>query len=122
MASPPSVEAYLSDLPAERRAVMDELRATVRAAAPEATEAISYQMPALRLHDRFLVSYAAYKSHYSLFPANEVVVKAVGAALTPYLSGRGTIRFPADKPIPYALVTKVVKARVKEANAGQSGR
>ena len=115
MTTPSSVAAYLADLPADRRAVAEELRRTVMAAAPEATETIAYQMPALRSDDgRFLVSYAAYKRHYSIFPASDAVIEALGDELTPYLSGRGTIRFPADHPIPFALVTNIVKARLAE--------
>jgi uncharacterized protein YdhG (YjbR/CyaY superfamily) len=74
-------------------------------------------MPGLRLDGRFLVSYAAFKKHYSLFPASEVVVEALGDELRPYLAGKGTIRFPADKPIPADLVTRIVRTRVDEHTA-----
>jgi uncharacterized protein YdhG (YjbR/CyaY superfamily) len=122
MAAPTSVEEYLAALPDERRAVMEELRQTVNAAAPEATETIAYEMPALRSHGgQFLVSYAAYKRHYSLFPASEAVIEAGGDELKPYLAGKGTIRFPADEPLPTALVTKIVKVRVAE-NAERGSR
>jgi uncharacterized protein YdhG (YjbR/CyaY superfamily) len=113
-----SVDDYLAELAPERREAVELLRRTVRAAAPDATETIAYDMPALRSHGgQFLVSYAAYKKHYSLFPASGDVVEALGAELTPYLAGKGTIRFPADKPIPVALVTKVVKVRLAEISA-----
>ena len=119
MAAPSSVDEYLAFLPAERRTVVEELRRTINAAAPEATETIAYQMPALRSHGgQFLVSYAAYKHHYSLFPASGAVVAALGDELTPYLAGKGTIQFPADRPIPTSLVTKVVKVRVEENSTG----
>ena len=121
MATPTSVEDYLAAFPEERRAALEELRQTIKAAAPEATEAIAYQMPAFRAHGQFLVSYAAFKNHYSLFPASGAVVEALGEELTPYLAGKGTIRFPADNPIPTALVTKIVKVRLAE-NEGRSGR
>ena len=121
MAAPTSVEDYLAALPAESRAALQELRKTITAAAPEATETIAYGMPALRDQGRFLVSYAAYQNHYSLFPASEAVIEALGGALKPYLSGIGTIRFPADKPIPAALVTRIVKVRVEET-AARRGR
>jgi uncharacterized protein YdhG (YjbR/CyaY superfamily) len=115
MAPPPTVRAYLDSLPADRRVVVDALRRTIRAAAPEAVESIAYSMPAFRSHGgQFLVSYAAYKKHYSLFPASGAVVEALGAELTPYLAGKGTIQFPADAPIPVALVTKVVTVRLAE--------
>ena len=118
MAAPTSVADYLAALPAERRAVVEELRRTINAAAPDATETIAYGMPALRSDGgQFLVSYAAYKKHYSLFPASGEVVEALGAELTPYLAGKGTIQFPADRPIPAAIVTRIVKVRVTENKA-----
>jgi uncharacterized protein YdhG (YjbR/CyaY superfamily) len=122
MAGPTTVDEYLAALSDERRAGVEQLRRTINAAAPEATESIAYLMPALRSHGgQFLVSYAAFKQHYSLFPASEVVIEALGDELTPYLSGKGTIRFPADKPIPVATVTKIVKVRYAE-NAEHAGR
>jgi uncharacterized protein YdhG (YjbR/CyaY superfamily) len=119
MATPTSVDAYLAELPADQRAVMDQLRATIRAAAPDATEVISYAIPTLKLRDRLLVSYAAFKAHVSVFPASDVVIEALGDALTPYLAGKATIRFASGKPIPTALVTRVVRARIKELRAAQ---
>ncbi len=121
MAGPTSVEDYLATLPADRRAVVEELRETIRAAAPEATETISYQMPTFRSHGQFLVSYAAFKNHYSLFPASEPVVEGLGDELKPYLAGKGTIRFPADRPLPAAVVTRIVKIRLGE-NAAHERR
>ena len=118
MAAPSSVDEYISALPEDRRAPMEELRGTVNAAAPEATETIAYGMPALRSHGgQFLVSYAAYKRHYSLFPSTEAVEKALGDQLTPYLAGKGTIRFPADKPLPLPLIASVVRIRFVENEA-----
>ena len=115
MTAPPNVDAYIAALPVERRPGVEALRNAVNAAAPEATETIAYAMPALRSHGgQFLVSYAAYKRHYSLFPASGAVVEELGDALTPYLSGRGTIRFPADQPIPTALVARIVEIRFRE--------
>jgi uncharacterized protein YdhG (YjbR/CyaY superfamily) len=122
MAGPITVEEYLAALPDDRRAAVETLRATIKAAAPDATEVIAYQMPALRSHGgQFLVSYAAYKRHYSLFPASGAVIDACGADLTPYLAGKGTIRFPADAPLPVALISKIVRVRVAE-NAAAGAR
>jgi uncharacterized protein YdhG (YjbR/CyaY superfamily) len=122
MADPTTVDDYLATLPDERRAAMEELRRTINAAAPEATEGLAYKMPALRSHGgQFLVSYDAYKNHYSLFPASDAVIEGLGEELTPYLAGKGTIRFPASKPIPTSLVERIVKIRVGE-NAARAGR
>jgi uncharacterized protein YdhG (YjbR/CyaY superfamily) len=120
MAGPTTVDEYLAALPDDRRGVMAGLRRTVTAAAPAATETIAYQMPALRLDGRFLVSYAAFKRHYSLFPASAAVVESLGDEIAPYLAGQGTIRFPADRPIPTSLVTKIVEIRLQEHAAAAS--
>jgi aromatic ring-opening dioxygenase LigB subunit/uncharacterized protein YdhG (YjbR/CyaY superfamily) len=109
-----SVQGYLDALPVERRAAMEQLRATIRNAAPAAEETIAYRMPAFRLGGRFLVSYAAFRAHYSLFPASAYVVDALGRDVEPFLAGKGTIRFPADAPIPLDVVARVVHARLKE--------
>ena len=114
MAKPSSVEEYLEALPDDRRAAMDELRATIRAAAPTAIETIAYDMPAFRIGGEFFLSYAAYKRHYSLFPASGAVVAALGDEVTPFLSGAATLQFPANAPIPLSLVRKVVEIRQKE--------
>jgi len=118
MAGPSTVDEYLAGLPSDRRAGVETLRRTVNAAAPDATETIAYQMPALRSHGgQFLVSYAAYKRHYSLFPASGAVIEALGDELAPYLAGKGTIQFPASRPIPVELVTRIVQVRLTENEA-----
>jgi uncharacterized protein YdhG (YjbR/CyaY superfamily) len=117
MAGSGSVDEYLRALPAPQRAALEGMRATIRAAAPKAAESIAYEMPTFRADGRFLVSYAAFKNHYSLFPASSVVVDELGDAIRPYLSGKGTIRFPANEPIPTQLVARVVEIRVREVAA-----
>ena len=110
-----TVDEYLAALPEDRRGPMESLRSAIRAGAPEANETIAYNMPAFRTRDgRFLVSYDAFKSHYSLFPFTDGMVAAFGDELAPYLAGKGTIRFPADRPIPEELVTRLVAVRVAE--------
>jgi uncharacterized protein YdhG (YjbR/CyaY superfamily) len=120
--APASVDDYLRALPDESRAALEKLRKTIKAAAPEATETISYQMPAFKDNGRFLVSYAAFKDHCSLFPASTAVMEALGEELKTYFSGKGTIRFTADKPLPSALVKKIVKARLGENAAARLRR
>jgi uncharacterized protein YdhG (YjbR/CyaY superfamily) len=109
-----SVDEYLAALPREQRLALEKLRRAIKTAAPEATEGIAYDMPAFRLGGRFLVSYAAYKKHCSLFPASGAVLEACGEELEPYLSGKGTIRFDAAKPLPADLVGRIVKKRLEE--------
>jgi uncharacterized protein YdhG (YjbR/CyaY superfamily) len=117
MNKPNSVEDYLAALPDDARTALEKLRKTIRVAAPMATEGISYQMPTFKLRGRFLVSYAAFKNHCSLFPASEAMLEAYGEELKPYFSGKGTIRFTTDKPLPSALVKKIVKTRIEENEA-----
>jgi uncharacterized protein YdhG (YjbR/CyaY superfamily) len=114
-----SVDDYLGALPDESRTALEKLRKTIRAAAPEATETISYQMPAFKQEGRFLVSYAAFKDHCSLFPASTAVMEALGEELGPYVAGKGTLRFTPEKPIPAALVKKIVKLRLEEVAASR---
>lgn len=122
MTEPTTVDEYLAALPDDRRAPMEALRNAVREAAPEATEVLAYKMPAMRSHGgQFLVSYDAYTRHFSLFPASDAVVEGLGDELTPYLAGKGTIRFPANRPIPTDLVKQIVRIRVAE-NAARGGR
>ena len=119
MAKHASVDDYMAGLPEDRRSVMEDLRRTIRAAAPDATEAISYNMPAFRLDGRFLVSYEAFKRHYSLFPWSDAMVEELGEELRPYAVGKGTIRFPADEPLPLDLVTRIVEIRNREVAQGR---
>ncbi|SRR6266571_8335421 len=121
MARPISVEDYLAGLPEPARSALERLRKTIKAAAPRATETISYQMPAFKQDGRFLVSYAAFKDHCSLFPAGTAVTAAHEEEPKPYFSGKGTLRFTTDKPIPAALVRKIVKTRIEE-NAARRPR
>ena len=97
---------------------MEDLRGAVTEAAPDATETIAYNMPALRLHGKFLVSYQAFKNHYSLFPWSDHMAAQLGDALKPYMHGKGTLRFPRDEPIPVQLVRRIVKIRVEELRSG----
>ena len=113
-----TVEEYIASLPEDRRGPMEEIRRAVREAAPEAVEAIAYDMPALRLGGRFLVSYAAYKRHYSLFAWSDEMLDALGDELRRRATGRGTIQLPANEPIPTDLVRRIVEFRVAEHGGG----
>jgi uncharacterized protein YdhG (YjbR/CyaY superfamily) len=117
VAGPKTVDEYLNAIPERERSVLEHLRATIRAAAPDATEAISYQMPAFKQGGRFLVSYAAFSDHCSLFPASYAVMEALSDQLQPFVSGKGTLRFTVDEPIPSELVTRIVELRLHEVAA-----
>jgi uncharacterized protein YdhG (YjbR/CyaY superfamily) len=111
--APKSVEEYLATVPEPARGTLKKVRAAIRSAVPrEATETISYGMPAFR-HKGVLVWFAAFKDHCSFFPTASVI-EAFKKELKGYPTSKGTIQFPADKPLPTTLVKKLVKARVKQ--------
>jgi uncharacterized protein YdhG (YjbR/CyaY superfamily) len=112
-AAPKSVSSYLASLGSGQRAALKKLRAIIRASAPGAEDCISYQIPAVRYEGRVLVWFAAAASHCSFFPgARPIAVHK--AALAPYKTSKGTIRFSPDKPLPATLVRKLVKTRIAE--------
>jgi uncharacterized protein YdhG (YjbR/CyaY superfamily) len=117
MARVAEVEQYLSALPAEPRTALESLRATIAAAAPDATETISYGMPAFKHNGRPLVAYAAFKHHCSLFPMSTKVIEAFAEELEPFRTSKGTLQFQTDRPLPAELVTKLVEARIEEIEA-----
>jgi uncharacterized protein YdhG (YjbR/CyaY superfamily) len=114
MAGPASVEEYFAGLPDDAREALQALREQIRAVAPDATESIAYQMPAFRQNGKFLVSYAAFKDHCSLFPGTDRMLEEFGDEIAPYMSGKGTIRFTVDEPLPAELVEKVVRSRLAD--------
>jgi len=107
-----TVDDYLAALPEEARATLEKLRKVIKAAVPKATEVISYQIPMYK-HHGMLVGFAAFKDHCSFFPgANPIATHK--DELKAYETSKGTIRFPIGKPLPAALVKKLVKTRVAE--------
>jgi uncharacterized protein YdhG (YjbR/CyaY superfamily) len=109
-----NIDDYIVLFPETTQKGLGQIRAAIKKAAPKAEEAISYGIPAFNLNGRYLVYFAGYKKHVSIYPVpsgNKIFEKD----FTPYYtSGKGTIQFPIDKPIPIRLVTKIVKFRMKE--------
>jgi uncharacterized protein YdhG (YjbR/CyaY superfamily) len=114
--APKNVDEYLAGVPEPARGTLNKIRAAIRSAAPpEATEAISYGMPAFK-YNGVLVWFAAFSSHCSLFPT-AAVIEAFKNELKSFSTSKGTIHFPTDKPLPTALVKKLVKARVAQIDS-----
>lgn len=108
------VRSYLASLPLGSRKILEELRAAIRAAAPDAVEHFSYGIPGFRLDGQPLVWYAAFKNHISMYPLTPGIRHDLGAELDNYDTAKGTIRFPLSKPPSSALVKRLVKARSAE--------
>ena len=112
-----TIDEYLAALSDDKRAALEKLRKTIRAAAPKAEEYISYQIAAFR-HNGMLVGFGATAKHCAFYLMSSSTVEAYKDELKDYDISKGTIRFPADKPLPVALVRKLVKARIAE-NTGR---
>lgn len=109
---PESIDDYIEGFPPKVGKILQKIRKTIQKAAPGATEAISYQMPAFRLNG-YLIYFAGYQSHVSLYPAPREA-REFKEELAAYEGGKGTVRFPLDKPIPYDLVARITKYRVQQ--------
>ena len=110
--APKNIDEYIAGFPPEVQEILQKIRMTIRKAAPKAEEAISYMMPTFKLHGN-LVHFAAFKNHIGFYPAPRGI-EAFKKELSAYEGSKGTVRFPLDKPIPYALIGKIVKFRAKE--------
>ena len=120
--APATIDAYIAAFPDDVQAILQQIRCTVHDAAPEATEAISYQMPTFKLHGN-LVHFAAFKSHIGFYPVPSGI-EAFQEELAAYKQGKGSVQFPLDRPMPYDLIRRIVEYRVREntANAAAKGK
>lgn len=106
------IDEYIAGFAPDVQVMLEELRAAIRKAAPEAKETISYQMPAFLLYG-ILVYFAAYKNHIGFYPTGSGIER-FKEELSAYEGSKGTVRFPLDRPLPLDLITKIVKFRVKQ--------
>ena len=110
-----TVDEYFSSLPKESKGILQRVREAIRQAAPDAEEVISYNIPAFRFHG-FLVSYAAHKEHIGFYPTPSGI-DIYKSEIVKYKWAKGSVQFPMDKPMPIALIKKIVKFRVEETQA-----
>ncbi len=114
-AAPQTIDEYIANYPPGIQEILQNIRRTIRAAAPEAEEAISYQMPTFKLQGN-LVHFAAFKHHIGFYPTPSGTAK-FQKEISAYKAAKGSIQFPLDQPIPLDLISKIVKFRVKENKA-----
>jgi uncharacterized protein YdhG (YjbR/CyaY superfamily) len=111
---PQDIDTYIAQFPADVQAILEKVRQTISHAAPDAKETISYQMPAFKQHG-ILVYFAAWKKHIGLYPPVSADT-ALKEAVARYAGPKGNLQFPLDEPIPYDLIARIVKLRVKQDN------
>ena len=112
--APKTVADYIAAAPKEQRTTLEKLRKTIKAAAPKATEGLSYGIVGFKQDGKNVAYFGSWKTHIALYGIGGSVIAAHKAELKPYVQSKGTIQFPAEEPIPYGLVTKLVRARVAE--------
>ena len=112
---PGNIDEYIAAFSPEVQAILERIRSTIRAAAPDAQEAISYRIPAFTRNGT-LVYFAAFKAHIGFYPPVRGDA-GLEKAVTPYAGEKGNLRFPLDRPIPYRLIERIVKHRVKQTSA-----
>ncbi len=111
-AEPQTIDEYIAGFPPEVQEKLQKVRETIRKAAPDAQERISYKMPAFTLNGN-LVYFSAFKNHIGFYPIPSGIAR-FEKELAPYKRAKGSVQFPLDKPIPYGLITRIVKFRAKE--------
>ena len=114
------IEAYLAQVPADKCAALESLRAQIKRFAPDAVEYFSYGMPAFR-QGKGLAAYAAAKNHCGLYPMSSNIVPLLASELAAFKTSKGAIQFTIDKPLPELLVAKIVRARLSEIAASTKG-
>ena len=114
-----SIDEYIAELPSETQKVLEELRALIKAAAPDATETISYAMPTFDLNGHHLVHFAGYQKHIGFYPVPSGI-EAFKEELKPFKSGKGSAQFPLGRPLPTDLIRRIVEFRVEESTGRAS--
>jgi uncharacterized protein YdhG (YjbR/CyaY superfamily) len=109
-----SIDEYIHTFPEDVQTILKQVRKTIKAAAPKAEEKISYGIPTFTLNGKYLIYFAGWKHHISIYPI-PVGDEAFNQEIAPYVAGKGTLKFPIDKPMPLKLITKMVKLKVAEA-------
>lgn len=115
---PATIDEYIAAFPDDVRRLLERLRRTIREAAPEAVEAISYQMPTFKLDGRNLVHFAAFEKHIGFYPIPSGI-EAFREELAPYKQGNGSVQFPLGQPLPFDLVRRIVRFRVRESRRAE---
>jgi uncharacterized protein YdhG (YjbR/CyaY superfamily) len=115
----PRVDAYLAALPADQRELLERVSARIRTVMPDAEETISYAIPSFRQGKRYVVSYAGWKNHCSIYPVTDTFLAAHGEEVSDYDQTKGSLHFTPDRPLPDGIVEELVRARLSELGLGR---
>ncbi|MEQ1718230.1 MAG: DUF1801 domain-containing protein [Hyphomicrobium sp.] len=121
---PETIDAYIAGFPKDVQQRLQKVRAAIRKAAPAAEDSISYRIAAFKLGGKPLLYFAAFKAHIGLYPMTGGVKEAFASELAPFEHSKGTVRFPLDRPVPYGLIGRIARFKVREAaaKAKQNGK
>lgn len=109
-----SIDEYIASFPDDVQKILQEIRAVISDAAPEAVETISYDMPTFNLNGTYLIYFAGWKKHIALYPVSEKISQALSSELSGYKGTKGSVHFPLNKPMPMDLIRKITKLRIAE--------
>jgi uncharacterized protein YdhG (YjbR/CyaY superfamily) len=109
-----TIDEYIKSFPRDVQKILEQIRHTIKEVIPDAEETISYQIPTFKVNGNYSVYFAGWKKHVSLYPVSSEMEKSIKELSAYKTSGKGTVQFPLDKPIPLSLLKKIVKYRVKE--------
>ena len=113
-----TIDQYIAGFPQDVQQILQKIRATIREAAPDAQETISYRVPTFKLNGRPLIYFAGFKAHIGLYPITAPIKEKFKKELSGYKGGKGTVRLPLKEPIPYALISRIVKFKVQNSARG----
>ena len=119
-AEPKTIDAYIRAFPDDVQVILRGIRDTIRQSLPQAVETISYQIPTFKLNGRYVIYFAGWKHHVSVYPIPSGVSPALARQIAPYVKGKGTLQFPLDKPVPFALLKKLVRLLVTDNQSRKS--
>ncbi len=119
--APTSIDGYLARFDPETRSVLQEVRAVIQNAAPEATESISYGIPTFDLAGRHLIHFGGYQKHIGIYPVTAATAEALGERLKTFKRGKGSLRLPLGETLPIDLLRRIVKLRILEVTTGMPG-
>lgn len=116
-AKPSSIDEYIASFPEDVQKILQEIRAVIRGAAPDAVETISYDMPTFNLNGTYLIYFAGWKKHVALYPVSGKIAEALSTELSEYKGTKGSVHFPLNKPMPFDLIRRITALRIAENRA-----